>query len=62
MRDATPALRLLGEMERLQGADDPGAAETSSAPQDTPMTALLATLVEHDFDLTRAIVDSAYDA
>ncbi|AXH96625.1 hypothetical protein [Ornithinimicrobium avium] len=63
MSDETQALRLLGEMERLQRAEDLELAEPSpTAAADAPMTALLASLVENDFDLGRTIVDSANGA
>lgn len=63
MSDATQALRLLGEMERLERAEGLDRVESSPiAAGDAPMTALLAMLVEQDFDLRRAIVDSAHDA
>jgi len=63
MSDATQALRVLGQLERVERAEDAGLAESHSRPAaDAPMTTLLAALVENDFDLGRAIVDSANGA
>lgn len=61
MSDAKQTLRLLGEMERLERTVVPGPTERRTTPtESSAMAALLATLVETDFDLGRTVVDSAH--